>query len=96
MLIQIFWFKYNKSPCFLNVGNFPIFCLKTFTTDENKFITIGYRHIKIWKIEGTLLKIKKEIQTEEINNNDKENETKIFLCCDLMDYTLGNSIETLL
>ena len=92
--IQIFWVKYNKSPCFSNVGNFPIFCLKTFNTNDNKFITMGYRHIKIWKIEGTILKIKKEIQTEETNNSDKGNESKIFLCCDLMDYSLGNSIET--
>ena len=92
--IQVFWVKYNKTPCFINVGIFPIFCLKTFYTDDNKFITMGYKHITIWKIKGTMLKIKKQIITEEIRNNDKENETKIFLCCDLMDYSLGNSIET--
>ena len=97
--IQVFWVKYNKTPCFLNVGTFPIFCLKTFNTNDNTFITMGYRNITIWKIEGTLLKIKKQIQTEENNrnnNNDEKEEknTKIFLCCDLMDYSLGNSIET--
>ena len=92
--IQVFWVKYNKTPCFINVGIFPIFCLKTFNTDDNKFITMGYRNITIWKINGNLLKIKKQVQTEEINNPEKEHETKIFLCCDLMDYSLGNSIET--
>ena len=92
--IQVFWVKFNKTPCFINVGIFPIFCLKTFNTFDNKFITMGYRNITVWKIKGTILEIKKQIITEEIKNNDKENETKIFLCCDLMDYSLGNSIET--
>ena len=92
--IQVFMVKYGITPCFINIGNFPIFCLKTFNTNDNKFITMGYRNITVWKIEGTLLKIKKQIQTEEIKSTEKEKEAKIFLCCDLMDYTLGNSIET--
>ena len=59
--IQVFMVKYGITPCFINIGDFLIFCLKTFNTNDNKFITMGYRNITVWKIEGTLLKIKKQI-----------------------------------
>ena len=34
---------------------------KNFNLNDNKFAPIGFRHIKICKIEGIILKIKKEI-----------------------------------
>lgn len=108
--LQVFCLEFLISPIFVNLGTFPIYAVKAFTSCEYKFITLGYKNITIWKIKGnTLLKVK-HIETEEnkeitVNNNTysyvnsmhpntKMASYKIFLCCAFLDYTLGNSIET--
>ena len=91
--LQIFCIKYKTCPVFINLGHYPIFALKAFNSTENKFITLGYRKITIWKIKGNILSKVKQVESDERKEKDKQN-SKIFLCCDFLDYTLGNSIET--
>ena len=92
--LQIFCIKYRTSPIFCNLGNYPIFYVKPFNSNENNFITLGYKKITIWNIKGNMLHKIKQIESDEVKNIDGKLSMKIFLCCDLLDYSLGNSVET--
>lgn len=54
--MQIFLFEQSFTLNFINVGEFPIFEIKFFNFNEQKFITSGYRQIIIWKIKGNVIK----------------------------------------
>ena len=92
--LQIFNTFMKNTQIFINLGNYPIFFLKTFNSCGNKFITLGYKRITIWKIKGNLLNKIKQVESDENKEIDGKKSGKIFLCCDLLDYSLGNSIET--
>lgn len=92
------------SIAYRHTSNYPILNAKFYNSssstskNENKFITIGYRSIIIWKIKGnSIIKIK-HVQSEEFKANVEYEsiDLKIFTCLDFMEYILfnENSIET--
>ena len=53
--VQIFQWEQNRTLAFRNLGYLPVFGVKFDPYNSNKFVTCGYEHMAVWKLQGTHL-----------------------------------------
>ena len=91
------------------MGYLPVFGVKFDPYNSNKFVTCGYEHMAVWKLQGTHLsctsfqhfyssKLARQEQREfDLNEEHKEEKVtvkSVLMSIDFLSYRLGHSIQS--
>ena len=72
----------------------PIFGVKFYPFENSRFITCGYEHMAIWRMQGNHLTclIFQKFECKKIQNNERMH--SVLMSVDFLNYKLGNSIQS--
>ena len=108
--IQVFQWEQARTLAFRNSGYLPIFGIKFDPYNSNRFVTCGYEHMAVWKLNGTHLSCtnfqhfysSKLVRQEQRQADDQEEQKEgprvlaksVLIAVDFLSYRLGHSIQS--
>ena len=108
--IQVFQWEQARTLAFRNSGYLPIFGIKFDPYNSNRFVTCGYEHMAVWKLNGTHLsctnfqhfyssKLVRHEQRQAHAQEEQKEEARVLaksvlMAIDFLSYRLGHSIQS--